>query len=165
MATAAVNLSEFDGADLPDASGMKIGLVVAEWNSEITENLARGAEETLLSLQVSKENIKRINVPGSFELVAGARMLCDRKNLDAVIAIGCVIQGETKHFDFVCQGVTYGIQELNLHQEIPVIFCVLTDNTIEQSRARSGGKHGNKGVECAVAAVKMAGVRRKIENR
>ncbi|MGB0177933.1 MAG: 6,7-dimethyl-8-ribityllumazine synthase, partial [Owenweeksia sp.] len=102
----------------------------------------------------------RLNVPGTFELPFGAKLLCEKDIFDAVIVIGCVIQGETKHFDFVCQGVTHGISQLNLDYDTPVIFCVLTDNNIEQSKARSGGKHGNKGVECAVSAIKMAALRR-----
>ena len=160
MATSAVNLSEFNPDDLPSAEGMRIGVVVAEWNEEITGALAQGCIDTLISLGVSQDHIKRADVPGSFELVYGSKKFCESGKYDAVVAIGCVIQGETKHFDFVCQGVTQGIQELNLQYDTPVIFCVLTDNTIEQSRARSGGAHGNKGVEAAVSAVKMAALRR-----
>ena len=160
MATAAANLSDFDASALPDSSGMRIGLVVAEWNSEITDALAQGAEESLQKGGVNPENIVRKNVPGSFELAYGAKKFCEQAKFDAVIAIGCVIQGETRHFDFVCQGVTQGIQDLNIHYDTPVIFCVLTDNSIEQSKARAGGKHGNKGVEAAVSAIKMAALRR-----
>ncbi len=164
MATAHVNLSEFDLNKIPDAAGMSIGLVVAEWNKEITEALYQGAYDTLLAAGCAEDNITRIDVPGTFELVYGAKLLCEKEEFDAIIVIGTVIQGETKHFDYVCQGVTYGVQELNLSYESPVIFCVLTDNNIEQSRARSGGKHGNKGVECAVAAIKMAALRDSVSD-
>lgn len=156
MATAHKNLSDYDKAGLPDASNLKIGLVVSEWNGDITENLYRGAQETLLDCSIKPENILRWNVPGSFELVFGAKKMSETSGVDAIIVIGCVIQGETKHFDFVCQGVTNGIAQLNLSSKIPVIFCVLTDNHIQQSIDRSGGKHGNKGAEAAVAAIKMA---------
>lgn len=160
MATSGRNLSEFSSEKLPDTSGMRFGLVVSEWNSEITEALYDGARETLMQTGTPEENITRINVPGSFELVFGAKLLCEKEIYDALIVIGNVIRGETRHFDFVCEGVTQGIKDLNVKYNTPVIFCVLTDNTIEQSRARSGGKHGNKGVECAVAAIKIAALRR-----
>jgi 6,7-dimethyl-8-ribityllumazine synthase len=156
MATAHKNLSDYNKDELPDASDLKIGLVVSEWNNNITENLYQGAHETLLDCGVKPENILRWNVPGSFELVFGAKKMSETTFVDAIIVIGCVIQGETKHFDFVCQGVTNGIAQLNLALIIPVIFCVLTDNHIQQSIDRSGGKHGNKGSEAAVAAIKMA---------
>ncbi|PJB12054.1 MAG: 6,7-dimethyl-8-ribityllumazine synthase [Flavobacteriales bacterium CG_4_9_14_3_um_filter_40_17] len=156
MATAHKNLSDYNKADLPDASNLSIGLVVSQWNSNITENLFKGAHDTLLDCGVKLENIHRCNVPGSFELVFGAKKMIETSIFDAIIAIGCIIQGETKHFDFVCQGVTSGIMQLNVSSNIPVIFCVLTDNHIQQSIDRSGGKHGNKGSEAAVAAIKMA---------
>lgn len=159
MATAAVNLSEVDLQSLPDTIGMRFALVVAEWNAEITANLAKGASDTLKAAGVPEEKILVQDVPGSFELVYGAKKFCEKSGIDAVIAIGCVIQGETRHFDFVCHGVTQGIQDLNVHYDTPVIFCVLTDNNIDQSRARSGGMHGNKGVEAAVSAIKMAAVK------
>ncbi len=161
MATANKNLSEYDKSTMPNASEMRFGIVVSEWNEEITEGLYRGAFETLIDLGVSKANIIRENVPGSFELPFGAKCLLESEKLDAVIAIGVVIQGETKHFDFVCNGVTQGIVELNNSYSTPTLFCVLTDMNIEQSRARSGGEHGNKGVEAAVAAVKMADLKRR----
>lgn len=153
---ATTNLSHHDLKKLPSAAELKIGLVVSEWNSSITENLYKGAEETLLELGAKKSNLVRLNVPGSYELVFGSKKLLRDGNLDAVIAIGCVIQGETKHFDFVCEAVSQGIKDLNLLYDQPTIFCVLTDNNIAQSKARSGGELGNKGVEAAVAAVKMA---------
>ena len=162
MATALKNLSSFDRTKLPeDLSAYRLGLVVAEWNAEITTALADGARAAFLECGVSKENIVEIDVPGSFELVAGAKMLLSKhEELDAVVVIGSVIRGETSHFDFVCQGASYGISHLNATQETPVIFCVLTDDTWEQAKARSGGKHGNKGVEAAVAAIQMAALRK-----
>lgn len=157
MATVHSNLSVYDKSEVPSGVGKKIALVVAEWNAAITENLYKGAFETLLDCGVSSADIFRINVPGSFELVYGAKKAVE-KEVDAVIVVGSVIQGQTKHFDFVCQGVTQGITALNLEGKVPVIFCVLTDNTLEQAEDRSGGKHGNKGVEAAVAALKMTEV-------
>ena len=154
MATAHTNLSAFNPEEVPSGKGLKIAVVVAEWNQQITENLFQGAEKALLACGVSKDNILRTNVPGSFELVFGAKKALE-KGADAVIVIGSVIQGETKHFDFVCQGVTQGIVQLNLSANAPVIFCVLTDNTLQQAIDRSGGQHGNKGVEAAVTALKM----------
>lgn len=163
MATASVNLSRLELSELPDTSKMNFGLVVSEWNTEITEALYQGAFETLRATGTPEKQIKRVNVPGSFELVYGAKLLCEKSHFDAIVVIGTVIQGETRHFDYVCQGVTQGVQDLNLKYDTPVIFCVLTDNNIQQSRDRSGGKHGNKGVECAVAAIKMADLQRKLE--
>lgn len=154
MATAHTNLSAFDPSEVPSGKGLCIGIVVAEWNDQITENLYLGAKDTLMACGVDASNILRTNVPGSFELVYGAKKAL-QKGVDAVIVIGSVIQGETKHFDFVCSGVTQGIVQLNLTSAQPVIFCVLTDNTLQQAIDRSGGKHGNKGVEAAVAALKM----------
>ena len=155
MATIHSNLSAYDKAEVPSGEGKKISIVVAEWNAEITENLFDGAFQTLINCGVATSDITRTNVPGSFELVYGARKALE-KDVDAVIVIGSVIQGQTKHFDFVCHGVTQGITALNLEGKAPVIFCVLTDNTLQQAQDRSGGKHGNKGVEAAVAALKMA---------
>ncbi|UZO79944.1 6,7-dimethyl-8-ribityllumazine synthase [Aquimarina sp. ERC-38] len=161
MATENKNLSQYDKSILPDASGFKIGIVVSEWNEQVTGGLHQGAVDALLDCGVLKEHLLEWQVPGSFELIYGCkRMSTTHAYLDAIIAIGCVIQGETKHFDFVCEGVTQGIKDLNMQGDIPVIFCVLTDNTLQQSLDRSGGKHGNKGVEAAIAAIKMAEIRR-----
>ena len=156
---ATTNLSYYDKTTIPNAKSFRFGIVVSEWNSEITKNLQKGAIETLLDCGASKENIISWDVPGSFELVYGCKKMIQSQKIDAIIAIGNVIQGETKHFDFVCEGVTQGIVDLNIKHEIPVIFCVLTDNTKQQSLDRSGGKLGNKGIECAVAAVKMAALK------
>lgn len=138
---------------------MRFGIVISEWNSEITDGLHKGALETLEKHGARSSNIKSIHVPGSFELPLGAQFLAETKDFDAIITIGCVIQGQTKHFDYVCQGTTTGIKDVALKYNIPVIFCVLTDNNIEQSRARAGGEHGNKGVEAAVSAIKMVALK------
>jgi 6,7-dimethyl-8-ribityllumazine synthase len=153
---ATTNLSRYDKSTIPNAKNLRFGIVVSEWNDSITENLFKGAEQTLIDNGADQENIVRFNVPGSFELVYGCKKMLETQSVDAVIAIGTVIQGETKHFDFVCEGVVQGIKDLNIIYDVPTIFCVLTDNTLQQSIDRSGGKHGNKGVECAIAAIKMA---------
>lgn len=135
----------------------RFGIVVSEWNDEITEGLYQGAFEALIDCGAKESNIVRWNVPGSFELTYGCKKMAQTLQLDAIIAIGSVIQGgETKHFDFVCSATAQGIKDLNVQLNVPVIFCVLTDNNIQQSRERSGGKHGNKGTEAAIAALKMA---------
>ncbi|MET6990245.1 6,7-dimethyl-8-ribityllumazine synthase [Sediminicola arcticus] len=156
MATANKNLSEYDKATIPSAKNFRFGIVVSEWNSEITEGLFNGAMESLLDCGASKNNIIRWNVPGSYELVFGSKKMITTQSVDAVIAIGSVIQGETKHFDFVCSATAQGIKDLNVITDTPVIFCVLTDNTLQQAIDRSGGIHGNKGSEAAIAAIKMA---------
>lgn len=148
------NLSIYDKEKIGNAKPYKFGIVVSQWNKHITQALQKGAVETLVDLGAEKENIIIVEVPGSFELIYGARAIAEE--CDAVIAIGCVIRGETAHFDYVCQGVTHGIKDLNIQQNTPIIFCVLTDENEEQSLSRSGGKHGNKGVEAAVAATHMA---------
>ena len=150
MATANVNLSAFDPKQVPSGKNLSIALVVSSWNSSITENLFEGAKQTLMTCGVLPSNIKRWDVPGSFELVYGAKKALEDQP-DAVIVIGSVIQGETKHFDFVCHGVTQGITTLNLTAKAPVIFCVLTDNTIQQAEDRSCGRTGIQ--EAAVAAL------------
>ncbi|WP_353777746.1 6,7-dimethyl-8-ribityllumazine synthase [Winogradskyella sp. 3972H.M.0a.05] len=155
MATENHNLSNYDKSTIPNAKHLRFGIVVSEWNDTITEGLYNGAHDTLIDCGAQPENITRWNVPGSFELIYGSKKM-QEQDVDVVIAIGCVIQGETKHFDFVCEGVTQGIKDLNLKGDKPVIFCVLTDNTMQQSIERSGGKHGNKGVEAAITAIKMA---------
>lgn len=159
MATANKNLSDYDKTTIPNAKDFRFGIVVSEWNETITEGLYKGAYEALIDCGAKDENIIRWDVPGSFELIYGSKKMQEHR-VNAVIAIGCVIQGQTKHFDFVCDGVTQGIKDLNILHDTPVIFCVLTDNTMEQSIARSGGKHGNKGTEAAIAAIKMAELRR-----
>ena len=155
MATSNKNLSHYDKTTVPNAKEFRFGIVVSEWNPKITEALYDGAREALIDCGASEPNVIRWNVPGSFELIYGCKKM-QEQDVDVVIAIGSVIQGETKHFDFVCQGVAMGIKDLNVSKDIPVIFCVLTDNTMEQAMDRSGGKHGNKGTEAAIAAIKMA---------
>ena len=159
MATANHNLSVYDKTTIPNASKFRFGIVVSEWNPTITESLYQGAYNTLIEHGVLPNNIIRWNVPGSFELVYGCKKMQEQM-VNAVIAVGSVIQGETKHFDFVCEAVAQGIKDLNVAEETPVIFCVLTDNTMQQAKDRSGGKHGNKGTEAAVAAIKMADLRK-----
>jgi 6,7-dimethyl-8-ribityllumazine synthase len=155
MATENTNLSNYDAASLPDATRYRFGIVVSEWNPTITEGLLKGAVGALLDCGVVESNIKTIHVPGSFELIYGAKKM-QQQLVDVVITIGSVIKGETQHFDFVCDGVTQGIKDLNVLNDVPVIFCVLTDNNLQQSIDRSGGVHGNKGVEAAITAIKMA---------
>jgi len=161
MATENTNLSNYDSTTLPDATHLRFGIVVSEWNPTITEGLLKGAVDTLLNCGVAESNIRTIHVPGSFELIYGAKKM-QQQLVDAVITIGSVIKGETKHFDFVCDGVTQGIKDLNILHDVPVIFCVLTDNNLQQSIDRSGGIHGNKGVEAAVTAIKMAHLRQTL---
>ena len=154
MATQQKNLSIFDKADIPSAKSIRFGIVVANWNTKITSKLLSGAKETLLKYDASASNIFVMEVPGSFELVFGAKLMT-KKEVDVIICLGSVIQGETKHFDFVCNAVSLGIKDLNIALNVPVIFGVLTDNTLQQARNRSGGKYGNKGVEAAITAIKM----------
>ena len=155
------NLSKYHKTAIPNSKSFRFGIVVAEWNHEITKNLHQGAIDALIDNGVTRENIISWDVPGSFELVYGCKKMIQTQKVDAVIAIGSVIQGETRHFDFVCSGVTQGIVDLNLTYDIPVIFCVLTDDTKQQAIDRSGGKFGNKGVECAITAIKMATLKNK----
>jgi len=157
MATENKNLSTYDKTTIPNAKDFRFGIVVSEWNPKITEGMFQGAFDALIDCGAISENIVRWNVPGSFELIYGAKTMQDSfPMLDAIVVIGSVIQGETKHFDYVCEGVAQGIKDLNIQSNIPVIFCVLTDNTLQQAIDRSGGKHGNKGTEAAIAAIKMA---------
>ena len=155
MATAYQNLSEYDFNSVPDASGMSVGIVVAEWNRNITEKLLEGACNTLERHGMIPENIYVQRVPGSFELTYGAKMMAEKLDVDAVIVLGCVVRGDTPHFDYVCSGVTQGITELNVKYDIPFIFGLLTTDNMQQSEDRAGGKYGNKGDEAAVTAIKM----------
>lgn len=133
----------------------KVVLVVSQWNQQITENLFRGAFTTLTNNGILSNNIERLNVPGSFELIYGSK-LAQQRSSDIVIAIGSIIRGETSHFDYICQSVAHGIKDLNVKGDVPIIFCVLTDDTLEQAQARSGGTHGNKGIGAAIASIQMA---------
>jgi 6,7-dimethyl-8-ribityllumazine synthase len=156
MATALHNLSDYDSTKIPDASNMCFGIVVSEWNKEITGALLEGTVSTLEKHGAMPENIHVKTVPGSFELIYGAHQMTLNGGYDAIIILGSVIRGETPHFDYICQGVTSGIAQLNAKSEIPIIYGLLTTNDLQQAKDRSGGKHGNKGDECAVVAIKMA---------
>ncbi len=163
MATNLKNLSEYNPDEIPSGEGMKISIVLAEWNLEITGALLDGAVRTLLRHGVREKDIRVKHVPGSFELPLGAQLIAESGKPDAVICLGCVIQGETRHFDFICQGVTKGIADLNLKYGRPFVFGVLTTDTLQQAKDRSGGKHGNKGDEAAITALKMVQLKKSLE--
>tara|TARA_Y100000996_G_scaffold414986_2_gene407680 strand:- start:5678 stop:6154 length:477 start_codon:yes stop_codon:yes gene_type:complete len=158
MSSLQKNLSNYKSSNVPDGEGLKFAIIVSEWNSEITENLYKGARVTLLKHNVQESDISRYNAPGSFELVYCAQY-AQSKEFNVVIVIGSIIKGETKHFDFISQAVINGISNLNSIGRCPVILCVLTDNNISQARDRSGGKYGNKGVEAAITALKMGNLK------
>jgi 6,7-dimethyl-8-ribityllumazine synthase len=158
MATA--NLSEYDPEKVPDAGQYRFGIVVSDWNSEITFALLDGAVNTLQKHGALPENILVRHVPGSFELTLGAQLIAEDEDVDSVICLGCVIQGETPHFTYICQGVTMGITQLNIDYNIPFIFGVLTTSDLQQAKDRSGGKLGNKGDEAAITAIKMAALQK-----
>ena len=153
---ATTNLSAYDTQSVPDASNMTFGIVVSEWNPEITDALLNGCVSTLEKHGALPENIHVKRVPGSFELIYGAHQMTLNGGYDAVIILGSVIRGETPHFDYICQGVTQGIARLNATSNIPVVFGLLTTNDLQQARDRAGGRLGNKGDECAIVAIKMA---------
>ncbi len=157
MASSVKNLSDYTSKNVKNISDSKFAIVVSEWNDEVTEALYQGAFETLVSHGAKKENIIRKSVPGSFELSLAAQWMAKEEIIDAVICIGCVVQGETKHFDFICDAVAHGITNVSLKYDKPVIFGVLTPNTQKQALDRAGGKHGNKGDEAAITAIKMLG--------
>ncbi len=166
MATIHQNLSDHDKDAVPSAKGMTFAIVAAEWNASVTDNLLRGAYDTLLAHGAETADVRVIRVPGTFELPGGAQMVLDaHPETDAVICIGSVIQGQTRHFDFVCEGATIGIQQVALQYHKPVIFGVLTDNTLEQAKDRSGGKHGNKGDEAAITAIKMVALQKNLKEK
>ena len=160
MAREYINASNFKNKDIPDAKGLCFGIVVSKWNSDITNNLFKGAYETLIKYGASDKDILKYEIPGSYELIFGAK-IASKKNPDAIICLGSIIKGETMHFNYVCSSVSSGIKDLNIKLDIPVIFGVLTDNNINQAINRSGGKLGNKGVEAAVTAIEMAILNRK----
>jgi len=161
---ATTNLSSYNPELVPDAHEMRFGIVVSDWNNDITSSLLKGAEKTLKKHGVPGKDIVVKHVPGRFELTLGAQFLAEYDDLDGVICLGCIIRGETPHFTYICQSVTQGITQLNLDYNIPFIFGVLTTEDHQQAIERAGGKHGNKGVEAAVAAIKMAALQREIEN-
>lgn len=162
MATALHNLSEYEMASVPPAEGMRFGIVVSEWNHNITGALLEGAHATLLKNGVKEDDIVVMTVPGSFELVYGSAQMAKSGKVDAVIAIGCVIRGDTPHFDYICQGATQGLADLNTHGDVPVIYGLLTCNNLQQAQDRAGGILGNKGDECAVTAIKMVHYKRTL---
>ncbi len=164
MATDLKNLSSYGPDTIPDGSKMKFAIVVAEWNHEITGALLDGALKTLLKHNVPESHVYTSYVPGSFELPSGAQFMAEYTDADAIICLGCVIQGETRHFDFICQGVTQGITDLGLKYNKPFIFGVLTTDNLEQAQARAGGKHGNKGDEAAVTAIKMVALKKDLQS-
>ena len=162
MATAFHNLSDYDPESVPNAEDMRFGSVVSEWNAEETGALMQGAVDTLRKHGALEERIRVLTVPGSFELVFGASQMVKSRMFDAVIAIGCVVRGDTPHFDYICQGTTEGLALLNKDYDIPVIYGLLTCNTMEQAEMRAGGTLGNKGDECAITAIKMVDYKRKL---
>ena len=163
MATALHNLSEYDAQSVPCAKGMRFGIVVSEWNHNITGALLEGAHNTLVKNGANEDDIMVMTVPGSFELVFGASQMVKSGKMDAVIAIGCVVRGDTPHFDYICEGTTQGLASLNERFDVPVIYGLLTCNNMEQAQDRAGGTLGNKGDECAVTAIKMVDYYRKIK--
>ncbi len=164
MATQLKNLSDFSNTTIPNAGNYRFGIVVAEWNAKITGALYNGAYQSLVDNGTLEENIFTYAVPGSFELTSGADILLKNKNLDAVICLGCVIQGETRHFDFICAAVANGVTNVAVKYAKPVIFGVLTTDNEQQAIDRAGGKHGNKGVEAAVTAIKMADLANQLQD-
>ena len=157
------NLSDYDPTTIPDGKDYTIGIIAAEWNPEVTNAMCQGAIDTLVEHGVKEENLTVIRVPGTFELTTAADLLLTRTFVDAVICIGCVIQGETRHFEFICQAVSQGLTNVALKHGKPVIFSVLTCNTMQQALDRAGGRHGNKGVEGAITALKMVALDRSID--
>lgn len=155
MASSLKSLSDYSGSNVGDISDKKFVLIVSEWNNQVTDSLFSGAYATLLKHGALKQNIIRANVPGSYELPFGAQKAASSEDIDAVICLGCVIQGETKHFDFICSAVAHGLIDVSLKFDKPVIFGVLTPNTLQQALDRAGGKHGNKGDEAAITAIKL----------
>lgn len=163
MSSAHKNLSRFEQSAVPDASTFHFGIVVAEWNSEITEALYQGAFSALINSGAKTEHISRLNVPGSFELTSGARFVAENQKVHAVICLGCVIQGETRHFEFICNAVATGLTNLGIKYSLPFIFGVLTTDNQQQALERAGGKHGNKGIEAAITAIKMAALKSQLK--
>ena len=163
MATAQHHLSTYDPSGVPTGAGRRFVLVVSEWNREITDALRQGARQTLLVHGADPAEVIEHWVPGSYELALGAQLAIAAHTPDAVIAIGSIVRGETPHFEYVCHATAQGIMDVNLRTGVPVIFCVLTDNDMQQARDRSGGRHGNKGVDAAVAALKMAALRSTLQ--
>jgi len=165
MSSVHKNLSDISSRNLNEAGIYRYGILVSEWNEEVTESLAEGAIQFLKKKGVPSENIIKEYVPGSFELTMGAQWMAEKENIDTVICIGCVIQGETKHFDFICDAVAKGITDINIKYGKPIIFGVLTPNTQQQALDRAGGKHGNKGEEAAATALKMLNLKNSLNSK
>jgi 6,7-dimethyl-8-ribityllumazine synthase len=165
VSSALKNLSSYNPDSVPSARSLRFGIVVAEWNREITGSLLKGAYDTLIRHGAFPENIQQHYVPGSFELTAGAQFMGEYSDVDAIICLGCVIQGETRHFDFICHSVSQGLTQLTLKYNKPFIFGVLTPDNQQQALDRAGGKHGNKGDEAAVTAIKMAALQQNMRNQ
>ena len=163
MATAYHNLSDYDFNSVPNAENMRFGILVSEWNYNITGALLEGAVKTLKTHGVKDENILVYHVPGSFELTFGSAQMIQSGKVDAVIAIGCVVRGDTPHFDYVCAGTTQGIAHLNATTDTPVIYGLITTNNMQQAEDRAGGCLGNKGDECAVTAIKMVALKQELK--
>ncbi len=159
MASALKNLSEYNEATIPDASSFQFGIVVAEWNEKITHALYEGCYETLVKHGALEDRIKTIQVPGSFELPIGAKLLAANGKYDAIICIGCVIKGETSHNEYINHAVASGLTNLSVLSSIPCVFGVLTPDDEQQALERAGGQHGNKGVEAAVTAIRLASLK------
>jgi 6,7-dimethyl-8-ribityllumazine synthase len=162
MASALKNLSDPGKREVPSAKGMHFVIVVSEWNTEVTTALLKGAHSTLIKHGVKEKNIRVEYVPGSFELPLGAQFAAQTNDIDAIICLGCIIQGETRHFDFISEAVANGITNVGLMYNKPVVFGVLTTENLKQATERSGGKHGNKGDEAAITAIKMAVLKKRL---
>jgi 6,7-dimethyl-8-ribityllumazine synthase len=152
------NLSDFSHLNVASAAGMRFAIVVSQWNASITSALLNGAIDALLKHGADESAIQIVQVPGSYELISGSDIILQKQDVDAVICLGCVIQGETRHFDFICSAVAHGLAHVGLKHGKPVIFGVLTTDNKEQAEDRSGGKHGNKGAEAAVTAIQIAAI-------
>ena len=162
MATASYNLQDMIKRPMPDTAGMKVGIVVSEWNSNITEDLLTGCLETLKEYGIGDDQLVVKTVPGSFELIFASAQMAKSGLVDGVIAIGCIIRGDTPHFEYISQGATQGIAEINRTGDVPVVFGLLTTNNIEQAEERSGGLLGNKGSEYAVTVIRMIDFKRTL---
>ncbi len=165
MASALKNLSNYNESTLPDCKNMRFGIVVADWNEEITHALYEACFDTLMKHGATEENIISVQVPGAYELTSAAGMLIEHKKIDAIVGLGCVIKGETSHNEYINTSVAMGLTELSIRSGIPCIFGLLTPNTWEQAKDRAGGKHGNKGVEAAVTAIRMIDLKSKLSKR
>ncbi len=165
MASSLKNLSEYDDSNMPSAEDMSFGIVVSEWNTKITHALYEAAHDTLVKHGAKTDDIHTLQVPGSFELPVGAKMLASRKKLDAVICLGCVIKGETTHNEYINQSVATGLMTLSVASGKPFVFGLLTPNDEQQAIDRAGGKHGNKGVEAAATAIRMVAIKKGLDEQ